>query len=165
MPDMTRWRACCALRRATYVSVCALVLGCASLSASVISVDGADPADHAHIARIAVNADRPVLLRAVDGQHLSGVHVSSRVRSYTYALRPGSHVLWLSNVPYGIPFLPQHLKCFVMHATLSAGATYELRFDADTQKPVLKHSAADEPDIEGRLVDEPFIFERGCKWQ
>jgi len=52
-----------------------------------------------------------------------------------------------------------------MRTTLSAGADYELRLDTTLQKPVLRHSAGSEPEVEGDLVDEPLILERGCKWQ
>jgi hypothetical protein len=143
----------------------ALVAGCAALSQSVISVGGANAEDRASVARIAVDTDRPVILRAVDEKFLPGVHVSSRLRSFTYALLPGNHVLWVSDTPAGIPFIPQRLKCYIMHITLSAGADYDLRFDTASQKPVLRHTAGSEPAVEGILVDEPLVIERGCKWQ
>lgn len=73
--------------------------------------------------------------------------------------------MWLSSVPYGIPLLPQTLKCYVLSATLRAGSTYELRFDNARDVPVLAASVESEHPVEGRLVDKAFILERGCKWQ
>jgi len=112
-----------------------------------------------------VDTDRPVLLRAVDEKVLPGVQVSSRLRSFTYVLHPGVHVLWVSNAPYGLPLIPQRLKCYVIRATLLPGLIYSLRFDVTRQVPILAHLTGAEPDIEGVLVDEPLAFERGCKWQ
>jgi hypothetical protein len=143
----------------------ALVAGCAALSQSVVSVGGARAEDRASVARIAVDTERPVLLRAVDEKPLASVQVSSRLRSFTYVLLAGNHVLWLSDTPYGIPIVPQRLKCYVMQTMLSAGADYELRFDPALQKPVLRHVANREPSVEGILVDEPLVLERGCKWR
>jgi hypothetical protein len=70
----------------------------------------------------------------------------------------------VSNVPYGFPLIPQRLKCYVIRATLLPGLVYSLRFDVTRQVPILAHLAGAEPDIEGVLVDEPLVFDRGCKW-
>lgn len=142
-----------------------LIAGCAALTQSVISVGGAGAGDGASLARIAIDPDRPVLLRAVDQKMLPGVQVSSRVRAFTYELPAGSHVLWVSSTPYGLPFIPQRLRCYVMQVTLSPGADYDLRFDRASQKPVLSHAASSEPAVEGVLVDEPLVTERACRWQ
>lgn len=73
--------------------------------------------------------------------------------------------MWLSSVPYGLPFLPQHLKCYVLSAMLLPGSTYELRFDAAKDVPVLASSVESKLDVEGQLVNKPFILERGCQWR
>lgn len=139
--------------------------GCAALSQSVISVDGASPEHPDSTVRIAVDTDNPVLLRAVDEKPLSGVQVSSRLRAYTYVLAPGTHVLWVSSAPYGLPLVPQRLGCYVIDAELAAGSSYLLHFDTARQAPVLTHSAGTAPEAAGRLVDEPLVIERACKWK
>lgn len=139
--------------------------GCVALTRGVIAVDGADPADSATVARVDIDPDQPALLRAVDGKALPGVQVSNRVRAFSYVLHPGEQVLWLSDVPYGFPFVPQHLKCYVMHADLAAGTLYLLRLDDVTLHPVLIDTTQQRPVAEGVLVDQPLIYERGCRWQ
>ena len=96
---------------------------------SVVSVDNAEANGAASASRVFVDEDRPVILHAVDGKLLPVLHVSNRLRSITYLIRPGTHVLWLSSTLYGLPFVPQRIKCFVLHTTLSAATEYRLRFD------------------------------------
>ncbi|QKS27515.1 MAG: hypothetical protein HT579_00155 [Candidatus Accumulibacter similis] len=142
-----------------------LAAGCAALSHSFVSVGDASPETPATVALVTVDTDRPVLLRAVDKQHFLGVQVSSKLRAYTYALTPGEHVLWLSSAPYGLPFVPQRRKCFVLTVSLLAGSSYTLRSDDGNQAPILTNEAGGQPDVAGMLVDEPLVLERGCKWQ
>lgn len=139
--------------------------GCAALSQGIVPVDGADPAAIAAVARVDVDTDHPALLRAVDGKPLPGLQVSSRVRAFSYVLHPGQRLLWLSDLPYGFPFLPQHLKCYVMQVDLAAGARYLLRLDDATRRPVLIDAKQYDTVAEGVLVDEPPIYERGCRWR
>lgn len=139
--------------------------GCAALSQGIVPVDGADPAAIAAVARVDVDTDHPALLRAVDGKPLPGLQVSSRVRAFSYVLHPGQRLLWLSDLPYGFPFLPQHLKCYVMQVDLAAGARYLLRLDDATRRPVLIDAMQHDTVAEGVLVDEPPIYERGCRWR
>jgi hypothetical protein len=117
------------------------------------------------VARIAVDPARPVLVRGVDDVLLPGVHVSNHLRPLAYLLPAGAHVLWLSEVPYGIPFLPQHINCFVMLVDLAAGADYELRLDSRMGLPVLVRPGAESAEATGRFVDRPFLPERGCQWR
>jgi len=131
----------------------------------VQSIGGADPEALSTVARIAVDTEHPVLLRAVDEGYLSSVHVSSKLRSFTYVLHPGTHVLWVSSAPYGLALVPQRIKCYVLEATLSAGSSYTLRFDVPAQVPVLARAASSEPEAAGSLVDEALILERTCKWR
>lgn len=139
--------------------------GCVALSRIVVPVEGADPANSAAVARVDIDTDHPALLRAVDEKPLPGVQVSSRARDFSYVLHPGERVLWLSDVPYGFPFFPQHLKCYAMHANLAAGARYLLRLDGATRRPVPIDAMQHDTVAEGVLVDEPLIYERGCRWQ
>ena len=138
--------------------------GCVALSRGIVPVDGADLADTGAV-RLDIDTDHPVLLRAVDEKPLPGVQVSSRARAFSYVLHPGERVLWLSDVPYGFPFFPQRLKCYVMHANLAAGARYLLRMDGAPRRPVLIDAMQHDTVAEGVLVDEPLIYERGCRWQ
>lgn len=155
-------------RRASVIAaipiLSALVTGCAPLSKSVQSVEGADPAALDSVARIAIDTGHPVLLRAVDEKFLPGIQVSSQLRSFTYVLHPGTHVLWVSSAPYGLPLVPQRIKCYVFNARLNAGSSYTLRFDSPSQVPILASTAGTEPEVVGTLVDEPLVIERGCKW-
>lgn len=141
------------------------VSACAPLSQSVHSIEGANPEAIESVARLAVDAVHPVLLRAVDEKYLPNVQVSSALRSFTYVFHPGVHVLWLSSTPYGLPLIAQRIKCFTLDSRLAAGHTYTLRFDVAAQVPVLSPAAGDEPEVLGALVDEPLIMERGCKWR
>mgnify|MGYP007060373240 FL=1 len=152
-------------RRKGWLVPAILAAGCAALSHSFVSVGDASPETPAAIALVTVDTDRPVLLRAVDKQHFIGVQVSSKLRAFTYVLTPGEHVLWLSSAPYGLPFVPQRLKCFVLTVSLLAGSSYTLRSDDGNQAPILTNEAGGQPDVAGMLVDEPLVLERGCKWQ
>lgn len=143
----------------------ALVTACAPLSQSVQSIGGANPEAVGSVARLAVDTTHPVLLRAVDGTFLTSVQVSSALRSYAYVLHAGPHVLWVSSAPYGLPLVPQRIKCYVLDVRLSPGASYTLRFDVPTQVPVLARAASPEPEAVGVLVDEPLVFERACRWR
>jgi hypothetical protein len=154
-----------ATRAATLASLAFSIAGCAPLSQSVVAIGGASPAASDAVARIDIDTEHPVLLRAVDETFLSSIQVSSKLRSFTYVLHPGSHALWVSSAPYGLPLTPQRLKCFVINAKLSAGSSYTLRINVPAQTPVLAHSTGSEPQVTGSLVDEPLILERGCKWR
>jgi hypothetical protein len=101
----------------------------------------------------------------VDEELLPSILVSNHLRSLTYVLHPGRHVLWLSELPYGIPFLPQHINCFVIQVTLAAGSGYDLRLDPKTKLPLLFRTGATEPEAMGEIVDRPFLLERGCQWR
>lgn len=151
-------------RRFVLLTLTLALHGCVALTRGIVPVDGADPADTGAV-RLDIDTDHPVLLRAVDGKPLPGVQVSSRARAFSYVLHPGDRVLWLSDAPYGFPFLPQRLKCYVLRADLAAGARYLLRMDDAMRRPVLIDAMQQNTVAEGVLVDEPLIYERGCRWQ
>lgn len=158
----TLWKA---RASATTLLLVALVTACAPLSQSVQTVEGANPEDVGSVVRLSIDTTHPVLLRAVDETFLARVQVSSALRSYTYVLHAGTHVLWVSSAPYGLPLVPQRIKCYVLNVRLSAGASYTLRFDVPTQVPVLVRATGSEPEAVGVLVDEPLVFERSCRWR
>lgn len=150
--------------RAAGFVLSALVAGCTALTQAHVPVGGVDPENQATTARIAVTPNASVLLRAVDGQFLPAMQISSRVRAYTYVLPPGVHTLWLMAAPFGLPFIPQRLQCYVMQVSLSAGARYELDLDSAGEQPRLRHASGAEAEAVGRLVDAPLVLERGCQW-
>lgn len=151
-------------RRFVLLTLTLALHGCVALTRGIVPVDGADPADTGAV-RLDIDTDHPVLLRAVGGKPLPGVQVSSHARAFSYVLHPGDRVLWLSDVPYGFPFLPQRLKCYVLRADLAAGARYLLRMDDAMRRPVLIDAMQQNTVAEGVLVDEPLVYERGCRWQ
>lgn len=139
--------------------------GCAVLRGTEIHIDGTLTKDSAEVARIAVHPGKPVLLRAVDEEFLASIQVSNYLRPITYVLTPGRHVLWLSEVPAGIPFIPQHINCFTMLVTLVAGKDYDLELGSPEKVPTLRRSDSAEEVAVGVLVDRAFLMERGCRWQ
>lgn len=151
-------------RRFVLLTLTLALHGCVALTRGIVPVDGADPADTGAV-RLDIDTDHPVLLRAVGGKPLPGVQVSSHARAFSYVLHPGDRVLWLSDVPYSFPFLPQRLKCYVLRADLAAGARYLLRMDDAMRRPVLIDTTRQHPVAKSELVDEPLIYERGCRWR
>ena len=135
---------------------------CGSLTQSIVSVDSAGASADSPVCRIHVDESRPVILHAVDRKPLPGIQVSNTLRSVTYHLHPGVHELWLSSAPYPFPFVPQRIKCFVLQAACSAGTGHRLWFDTVREVPVLSAGALT---IDGVLVDQPLLLERGCRWR
>jgi hypothetical protein len=144
--------------------ITAWLCACASLTHETIAVDAADAADRAATASVALVAAQPVILRGVDGKMLSSVHVPNAVRSYTFVMSPGPHELWVSTVPYANAQLAQHVGCYVLRATLAAGAEYQLRFDPGRIAAVLLPVGSSQPAAVGELIDQPLIVERACRW-
>lgn len=160
---MPRCRCPVRARLGALVIAASAASGCGSWSSVQIPVGDAGLLATPDRVVIAVDPDHPALLRAVDTQPVAGIHVSHRLRAVTFLLPPGAHELWLTSAPYGQPLLPQRLKCFVLKAELSAGA-YALAFDRDLEAPVLRAVATGER-VVGTLVDEPWVFERTCRWR
>lgn len=138
--------------------------GCGTLSDAQIRLGDVDLTPTSDLVVVAIDPDRPAVLRAVDGSLLAEGHVSSRLRALSYVIAPGEHELWLTSAPYGQPLLPQRLKCYVLKASLKAGGRYRLAFDPDRQAPALE-AVGTGVQVLGILVDAPFIFERGCTWR
>lgn len=147
------------------VALAVALAGCAALSPSPIPVDIAPFADSSTLSTVAVDPSEPVLVRGVDGRLLPGVHVSNWLRPLSYTLQPGNRVLWLSQLPHPIPFVPQSIDCHVLRATLTDGSSYVLRLDRTRGLPVLSSLDETEPEVVGALVDRAFLPERGCRWR
>jgi hypothetical protein len=150
---------------AARLSLALLLGGCAAMSHSIISVEGASAEDHSAVAVVALDTRAPALLRGVDSSLLPGVQVPSTFRSYCYVLPPGEHILWASSVPYGNPLIPQHIRCYVLSASLSAGASYVLSDDQETEAVILSGTGASLSRVVGQLVDRPLMLERSCRWK
>ena len=82
----------------------------------------------------------------------------------TYRLPAGTRELWLVDNPYGMPLLPQRLRCCVLTADLVEGERYTLAMTAGGRGPVLADRNRTVR-AEGVLVDAPSVMERGCRWR
>ncbi len=68
-------------------------------------------------------------------------------------------------MPYPIPLLPQRIRCYEIEVELTQGAQYVLREEAGAKRTLLLTADTGTVEATGRLVDEPWIFERDCKWE
>lgn len=143
----------------------AVLSGCAPLSRSVVPVDGASPEDIAAVSMLTVDSQHPLLLRGVDERPLPVVRVPSALRTWSFAVSPGRHTLWISTVPYGHPLIPQFIRCYVMDVSLEPGSSYVLRYEPARELALLLRPDDSEPRATGQLVDRPLMLARDCRWQ
>lgn len=146
------------------LSVLAASGGCAPLSHSIVSLDGSSTESLASVAMLSADSSYPLLIRGVDGKPLDSVRVPNAFRDWSFVVMPGKHLLWLSSIPYGHPLLPQSIRCFTMDVTLEPGIHYIMRYEAANGKAVLLRWDTNDPVAHGQLVDKPWVFERGCRW-
>ena len=139
--------------------------GCAHISESFIPIDDSPVNDLSLVAQIVEDPDYPVLLRGLDGIPLKSVRVQNDFFRYAYLLKPGHHVLWVMNAPYGHPLVPQKMRCYVIEAELGQGARYRLKEDIGMKKALLLRDDTGATVSSGQLVDEPWVFLRSCRWQ
>lgn len=140
--------------------------GCTRIPVSFIPLDGAPANDLSQVVQIVQDEDSPVLLRGLDGIPLEFVRVPNDFNKFTYLIKPGRHVLWVTNVPYGHPLIPQKWRCYVVQAPeLAQGTRYRLREDVGEKKALLLRDDTGATVSTGQLVDEPWIFWRGCRWE
>lgn len=145
--------------------VLALISGCAPLSHSVIPFDVPLTDDYTQVAVMSDHSRRPVLLRGIDQIFLSTIRIPNAFRDTLYLLTPGQHVLWVSSVPYGHPFLPQAIRCYVLNAHFERGARYVLEEEPDHERVRMLFEGSDQPVASGQLVDKAPVFLRDCRWQ
>ena len=138
--------------------------GCAPLSHSLVSLDGSATGAPSAVATLTLDPDNPLILRGLDGAPIRPVRVPSALRTWSFVVKPGKHLLWASSVPYGLPLLPQSMRCYAIDVRLEAGTEYVLRHDADRRHALVVRRGAAAPEATGRLVDEPSIMERSCRW-
>ena len=152
-----------------YISVLVTVAfwlsGCTHISGSFISLDGSPGNDLSLVAQIVEDADYPVLLRGLDGIPLKSVRVPNDFNKYAYLMKPGHHVFWVMNAPYGHPLVPQKIRCYVIQVELEQSTRYRLKEDSVIKRALLLRDDTGAVVSIGQLVDEPWVFLRSCRWQ
>lgn len=146
------------------VYVACQLAGCAHIPESHIPLGGAPDNDLTQVAQIVEDPEHPLLLRGLDGVALRSLRVPSAFTNYAYLVRPGRHVLWVVNAPYGYPIFPQKLRCYVVHAELAQGTRYRLKEDSRAKRALLLKDDTGAAVSAGELVDEPWVFARDCRW-
>lgn len=141
-----------------------MLAGCAPLSSSIVSLDGADARDPSAVATIGIDGWRPLIVRGVDGRLVRGLCLESALRSCTFVAAPGRHTLWVTSTPAGIPLIVQSIRCYAIEVVLAAGSRYTLRDDPERATAVVLVQGSTEPVAVGRLVDQPLVIGRGCRW-
>jgi len=142
-----------------------LLVSCAPITHSIISLDGSSTEDLASVSILAIDSGHPLLLRGIDGQVLTTVHIPSVFCDWSFVVSPGIHLLWVSTIPYGHPLIPQFVRCYAIKVSLDPGVRYVLRYEPTLEQALLLRYGSDQPEATGRLVDKPLIFERNCLWQ
>lgn len=138
--------------------------GCAPLSHSIISLDGSGTESLASVAVLIYDSRYPLLLHGLDGKPLDTVRVPSALRTWSFVVSPGKHLLWVSSVPYGHPLIPQFIRCYTIDVTLEPANCYILLYDAANEQALLLRQGTREPVAYGHLADKPLVFERSCRW-
>lgn len=150
----------------TWVALAAAAtFGCAPLTHSHITLDGPATDAPSAAATLSLDPDNPLILRGLDGAPIRPLRVPSALRTWTFFVKPGRHLLWASSVPWGLPLWPQSMRCYAIDVQLEAGTEYVLRHDADRRNALVVRRGATVPEATGRLVDEPWIMERSCRWE
>jgi hypothetical protein len=148
-----------------FLLVASLLTGCAHVQVSLISLDGSQTTDLNKVALIIEDQNHPALLHGVDGVPLKTMRIPSAFEKYAYVLSGGRYVFWLAGMPYPHPLIPQRRRCYTMKVELIKGVRYLLKEEVGTKKALLMREDTRETVSIGNLVDEPWVFLRGCKWQ
>ncbi len=139
--------------------------GCAHIPVSLVSLDGSPTDNLSRVAVVAESETHPALLRGLDGAALNTMRVPNELGKYAYVLNPGHHLFWLKSVPYPNPLIPQHLRCYTLTVELAPGMRYLLEEDVGAKRASLVRRDTGEVVSTGELVDQPWVFERDCKWE
>jgi hypothetical protein len=139
--------------------------GCGHMQESLISLDGAPVNDLSQVAQLSEGSSHPLLLRGLDQTPLDTVPIPSGFRDHVYLLKAGRHTLWVMNMPYGHPLIPQKIRCYVIEAQLAAGTRYRLEEDSGNKEARVLRDDTGERVASGRLADEPWVFSGSCRWQ
>jgi hypothetical protein len=138
--------------------------GCAHEGKTLIPLNDAPLDPPSAVARLNEGSKHPLLLRGLD-QRLLAVRMQNTLSDHDYVVTAGRHVLWLMSAPYGLPLIPQRIRCYVIDAELEGGARYRLEEDMDQKLARVLRADTGERIASGQLVDEPWIFSRNCRWQ
>ena len=130
----------------------------------MVSLDGSSIENPAAVATISVETTNPLLIVGLDGKLLESVRFQSAFRTWSYVMSPGKHVLWLSSTPYGYLF-PQRHRCYSMEVFVSPDVKYVLKEIPGEKRAMMLFQAGGKPVTTGELVDNPWVFERGCRWE
>ena len=152
------------IRALLFLAMPVMFGGCASLTHSIVSLDGTSTDNPALVSVLVYDPANPLILHAIDGKPLP-VRVPTAFRDWSFVVSPGRHVLWVSGLPFPHPLIPQHRTCYSFDVVLEAGATYILKEDYAKEQAFLILQDRREPAATGRLVDRPWVFERDCRWE
>ena len=155
----------CTWRQLRFLLVSCFLAGCAHVPESRVSLDGSQITDLTKVALIEEDKSHPALLRGLDGVELDSMRIPNAFGQYVYVVSAGRHALWVTDMPYGHPLIPQRRRCYTIRADLSKGVRYRLKEDANMKKALLVRTDTGETVSTGELVDEPWVFSRPCKWQ
>ena len=147
-----------------FLLIAMLLIGCAGISRTLISLDGSRTDDLTVVALITEDQNFPVLLRGLDGMAVKSMRIPNPYGRYAYVMGAGKHVLWLKSAPYPHPLIPQRLYCYTMSAELHPGVSYYLKEDVGKKQALLLREDSGETVSTGELVDEPWVFQRDCRW-
>lgn len=146
------------------ITTCCL-FGCTHEPPSLIPLDGSSVNNISAVAQVVEDRDFPIILRGLDGVLLKGIRVQTPFNKYTYVMQAGPHIFWGISSPYPHPLIPQRIRCYVIEATLVEGMKYRLVEEAGVKNALLVNDTTGENVAIGKLVDEPWVFERGCRWK
>lgn len=153
--------------KSVLVFVAFWLTGCIQFSSSLISIDSSPSNDLSKFALRVDASDQSLFLQGLDGIPRKSLRVPIPFVKYAYLIKPGSHVFWLKKGPYGHPIIAlfERVRCYVIEAELTQGMQYRLKEDKKLKRALLLNDETGETDAIGRLVDEPWILSRDCKWQ
>lgn len=155
----------CNLVNVRILLVIGLLAGCAHTRPSLVPLGGSPTTDLTSVALVREDHNHPAILRGLDQVLLESIRIPSALKDYAYAITPGRHVFWLMGSPYPHPLIPQRLRCYTMQVELEKGVKYLLKEDVGAKKALLTREDTGVMVSTGELVDLPWVFSRGCKWQ
>jgi hypothetical protein len=153
------------VRSIQLIQVVLFLTGCAHTPMSLISLDESKTSDLSSVSVIMEDQNRPALLKGLDGRLIPSVRIPDPFfGNYAYVMNAGTHVFWLKGLPYPHPLIPQRLSCYKMRVELEQGKRYLLKEEPHEKRAVIISVATGAIESTGKLVDEPWVFIRDCKW-
>jgi hypothetical protein len=84
--------------------------------------------------------------------------------SQTYVMSAGTHVFWIIGALYPHALIPHRLHFYVLRVELLRGERYLLKEDVNTMRVILITAITGKVETTAELLDEPWVFMKGCKW-